>query len=266
MDQTSAQAPLSTNPDAQPFFLRGNEVGVVLLHGFTSTPQSIRYVGHELHRNAGVTVLAPLLAGHGLTPEELGQTGYQDWLDSAEKALEMISNQCSRVVAAGLSLGGTLALNLAARFSKQIDGIITINGSTGLYKPETALMMFDDKLPDFLSGIGSDIRHPERREICYERIPRSALRERFLLTNATGALLPMVRQPILVVQSRVDHVVSTANAVRIVKDVGSDEVHLLWLSESYHVATLDYDRDRIVDAIGEFTRRRCHAILGVNQT
>lgn len=243
---------LADTPEAQPFLIDGNEVGILLLHGFTSTPQSVRHVGHAAQAASGATVLAPLLAGHGETPEVLATTGQRDWIASAEAALEQLRKRCGRIVVAGLSLGATLALNLAARRPEVVDAVVSINGSTGLYRPEVVLPLFQPNGPEFLPGIGSDIRDEKVRELSYDRIPRATLRERFLLTHTTGALLPLIKQPCLVIQSREDHVVSPDNALRIVRDVASDDVRLAWLRESWHVATLDHDRDRIARLISDF--------------
>ncbi|QCO54704.1 alpha/beta fold hydrolase [Pseudorhodobacter turbinis] len=241
--------------DPTPFFLPGTSVGVLLLHGFTSTPQSIAYVGHKIHEATGATVSAPLLAGHGETPSALAQTGYKDWLASAEKALRSLNQSCDTTVVAGLSLGGTIALNLSVRFPELVDMVVSINGSTGIYNPEQVNALFAD-IPDGLQcGIGSDIKHPDRREICYDKIPAVTMRERFVLTCATGLMLPKLKQPILILQSRRDHVVAPENGMRIASAVGSTELTLRWLEESFHVATLDYDRDIIVEMIIRFITR-----------
>lgn len=236
----------------EPFNLAGTDTAILLLHGFTSTPQSIRHVGYALHARSGFTVTAPLLAGHGTSPEDLARTSYQDWIASAEKALRKLRDRSERVIVAGLSLGGTLSLNLGIRHPDWVDGVATINGSTGLYRPDQARAVFDTPPDDYCAGIGSDIRHLERRETCYDRIPASTLHERFLLTTATGLMLPLLRQPLLVLQSRIDHVVEPANAHRIVRECGSTEVRLRWLENSYHVATLDNDRDLIVEELERF--------------
>ena len=116
------------NDSTAPFLLEGSSCGVLLLHGFTSTPQSVCYVGHRLHARSGATVMAPLLAGHGTTPEDFAQTGFRDWLKSAEDALEALSARCTTVCVAGLSLGGTIALNLSIRRADLVDRVATING------------------------------------------------------------------------------------------------------------------------------------------
>ncbi|MFN4129027.1 MAG: alpha/beta hydrolase [Paracoccaceae bacterium] len=238
--------------DPKPFYLHGSTTGVLLLHGFTSTPQSVAYVGREIHATTGATLCVPLLAGHGETPDALARTGYGDWLASAETALDQLRLNCDRVVVAGLSLGGTIALNLAIRFPERVDRVISINGSTGIYRPDQVAGLFTPQSSGFQQGIGSDISHPSRREVCYDRIPVISMRERFILTGATGIMLPDLKQPILVFQSRKDHVVAPENGLRIVRDVGSSDVTLQWLDRSFHVATLDHDRDEIVARCSKF--------------
>jgi carboxylesterase len=238
--------------DPMPFYLKGSTTGVLLLHGFTSTPQSVAYVGRAIHSATGATLSVPLLPGHGETPEALARTGYKDWLASAEAALDVLQGDCETVVVAGLSLGGTIALNLAIRFPDQVDRVITINGSTGIYRPDQVEKLFSDQPDAFQHGIGSDIRHQDRKEICYDQIPFATMRERFVLTCATGVMLPDLKQPILVFQSRQDHVVAPENGLRIVRDVGSSDVTLQWLERSFHVATLDHDRDVIVERASAF--------------
>lgn len=243
---------ISYDSDPSPFRLDGSTNGVLLLHGFTSTPQSVSYVGHMLHQQSGATLSVPLLAGHGTTLEAFAATKNQDWLASAEAEMRWLATRCERITVAGLSLGGTIALNLAIRYPEIVDHVVSINGSTGIYSPDQASQILNDGTIGFHEGIGSDINREDMFEICYDRIPASTMRERYLLTTATGLMLPSLRQRILVIQSREDHVVNPQNAHRIAQEVASHEVRLVWLPSSYHVATLDYDRDTIVSAMTEF--------------
>lgn len=242
-------------PETKPFLLDGSDTGFLFFHGFTSTPQSIREVAVQVHDQSGATVFCPLLSGHGTTPTALAETGQLDWVESAEAALKTLAARCSRIVVGGLSLGATLSLNLAARMPDRVHGVISINGSTGLYRPEVVTPLYQPDGTEFLGGIGSDIAEAGTQEICYDSIPRQTLKERFLLTNATGALLPLIRQPLLILQSRTDHVVDPQNAVRITNSVGSADIHLRWLEKSYHVATLDHDRALIANAISAYLQK-----------
>lgn len=249
---TKTQRSLFEQPDAQPFLFEGSRLGVLFLHGFTSTPQSVRAVAHSLHESTNATVLGPLLAGHGTGPEDLARTGHLDWVRSAERALETLRARCDRVVIGGLSLGATIALNIAARRPRDIDGVFSINGSTGLYRPDVVAPLYADDAPEFVPGIGSDIARQGMREICYDRIPRDTLQHRFLLTNATGALLPLLRSRLLILQSRTDNVVAPENATHIACSAGSDDIRMVWLSRSLHVATLDHDDAMIANVLSQF--------------
>ena len=245
-----------TTPEARPFTRQGADrrMAMLMLHGFTSTPQSVRHVALAVHAGSGITVDAPLLAGHGTTPEDLATTGHRDWLASAETAFERLSADHDHIVVGGLSLGGTIALNIAARHAGRVAGVAVINASTGLYPPEAVAPLFDREGSAMLPGIGSEIADFTQREICYDRIPAATLRERIVLTGATAALLPRITCPILIMQSRVDGVVAPENAHRIAQTVGSDDIHTIWLAASRHVATLDHDRDRITSHLIMFLK------------
>lgn len=238
------------SPEA--FKLNGSKQGILLIHGFTGTPQSVKWLGKRLHELTGATVHAPRLAGHGETPEELAKTGFRDWLASAENALHDLRKEHEQITVAGLSLGGTIALNIAIRFPNEIGNVVTINASTGLYSAQQMLAIFDDKPKAYHDGIGSDIKDPNIREICYEKIPCRALKERYILASATGQMLGLMSKPILIFQSREDHVVSPKNGKRIANSVASETVIFKRLKNSYHVATLDHDKEFIAQEISSF--------------
>jgi carboxylesterase len=240
--------------EAEPFFFDGSDIAVLVLHGFTGTTQSVRYFGQELHRRYGFTVRGPRLAGHGTSPEDMETTGFLDWVSSCEQALHELATGGKPVFIAGLSMGGTLALNLAARFSTIVDGIIPINSPVGIFEPPLAELLVSKSAPARVSGIGSDIKDPTASELAYSELPVSCVREVFILIAATSAFLCKVTCPVLAMHSREDHVVPPRNGRRILESVGSDDVRLLWLNDSYHVATLDNDKDLIVQRAGRFIK------------
>ena len=240
--------------EAEPFFFDGNDIAVLVLHGFTGTTQSVRYFGQELHRRYGFTVRGPRLAGHGSTPDEMEKTGFHDWVSSCEEPLHELAAGGKSVFVAGLSMGGTLALNLAARFPTIVQGIIPINSPVGIFEPPLAELVLSKSAPARVPGIGSDIKDPRASELAYSELPVSCVREVFILVAATSALLCRVTCPVLAMHSREDHVVPPRNGQRILESLGSDDIRLLWLNDSYHVATLDNDRDLIVQRAGRFIK------------
>ena len=237
---------------AEPFHFKGNRTAVLVLHGFTGTTQSVRYLGQELNRRFGFTTLGPRLKGHGTSPDDMETTGYLDWVESAEEALHELAKINGQVCIAGLSMGGTLALNLAARFPAIVSAIAPINGPAGILEPGLIELLMTRSAPARVPGIGSDIKAKDVSELAYSEVPVACLRQVVLLVGATGQLLQKITCPVLALHSREDHVVPPQNGVRIVQSVSSADARLLWLSDSYHVATLDNDKDLIVDRVGTF--------------
>ena len=118
--------------DTDPFSFEGSDIGVPIVHGFTDSTQSIRYLGEELHRRFGVCVVGPRLPGRGRSPDDIETTGYLDWMGEAERAIRALAKRKRKVFVTGLSIGGTLALNLAARCSDLVAGIAPIDAPAGL--------------------------------------------------------------------------------------------------------------------------------------
>ncbi len=229
---------------AEPFFFQGGDIGVLLCHGFTGTTQSMRYLGEQLHA-AGYTVIGPRLKGHGISPQAMAATTAADWIDSVDEALAKLRESCSQVFMAGLSMGGTLTLYTAAKHADVIKGAIPINAVVHMGKSDMAGLAFDRSMPEMVPGIGSDVKDAAVTELAYREVPVAAIRQIYALAAVTQDLLPRITCPTLVIQSRHDHVVNPSNGPRIVGLVGSGRVELVWLEDSYHVATIDNDKDLI---------------------
>lgn len=237
---------------AEPFSLEGNDVGVLVLHGFTGSTQSIRYLGEELHRRFGFTVAAPRLPGHGTSPDDMETTGYLDWMGEADRALLELAKGKRKVFVTGLSMGGTLSLNLAARHAGVVNAIAPVAAPAGHLTEAFAEALTLNPPPKRIPGIGSDIKAPGVKELAYEETPTACLREVSVLISLTADLLPRIICPTLAIYAREDHLVPTSNAMAVIKAVRSDDIRLLWLNNSYHVATLDNDKDLIVERVGGF--------------
>lgn len=238
---------------AEPFRIESEgKPAVLVLHGFTGSTQSMRYMGEELHRRFGFSVYGPRLKGHGTSPDDFATTGYLDWLRSAEDALHALSGGKKKVFVTGLSMGGTICLNLAARFPDIVAGLVSVNGCGGKMGAEISELISSRDAPDRIPGIGSDIKAEGVVELAYQEVPVTCLRDANTLMGATGNLLHKVTCPTLVIQSRDDHVLPPANGPMIAQNVGSTDVRLIWLEDSYHVATLDNDKDLIVERTGRF--------------
>ena len=104
--------------DAEPFFFAGGSTGCLLLHGFSATPQEMRFLGEHLHAR-GYTVSGVRLAGHGTSLDDFARTTWHDWYATAQAALSDLRAQTASISVVGQSMGALLALCLAATFSRR---------------------------------------------------------------------------------------------------------------------------------------------------
>ncbi|MFE7173562.1 alpha/beta hydrolase [Streptomyces sp. NPDC057616] len=241
-------------PGAEPYRHEGGEIGVLLCHGFTGSPQSLRpWAKHLAER--GLTVSLPLLPGHGTRWEDMQLTGWQDWYAEVDRELRSLRERCAEVFVAGLSMGGTLALRLAAKHGEAVRGVMVVNPANRMHGLSPYALPVARHLVRTTPGIASDIAKEGSTELGYDRVPLHAahsLRNFFRLVDRE---LPQVTQPLLVLRSPRDHVVPPADSARILSRVSSRDVTEIVLEQSYHVATLDHDADRIFDESVAFIGR-----------
>jgi len=237
---------------AEPFFFKGNEIGCLVSHGFAGSPQSMRFLGEYLAQEGGLTVVGPRLKGHGTAVEDMADSTAEDWIRSVEAALDKLKESCSQIFITGLSMGGTLTLYTAAMHADDIQGAIPINGAVISKNPDFASLAYMADAPLTVPGVGGDIKQPGIEELAYKDVPVPAIRQLFALMSVTRELLPRVVCPTLVIQSRDDHVVVPENAPFIMDNIASEDKRILWLEDSYHVATLDNDKELIAREILKF--------------
>lgn len=244
-------------PGAEPFGFEGrdSETGVLMIHGFTGSPQGLRPWGEHLAAQ-GWTILCPRLPGHGTSIQDLATTNGDDWIGEAEMALIGLQERCSSVFIAALSMGATVGLDLASRFPETVTGLIGVNPTVYSEDPRARFAPLLGKLPFSVKGIGSDIADPSQKELCYPRIPLKAAAALLALQNRAKDRLPQVRAPLLLLASRQDHVVPPGNTSYVAEHVGSTDVDVVWLERSFHVATLDYDAPVIFERSVEFITKR----------
>ncbi|MBV2355589.1 alpha/beta fold hydrolase [Streptomyces sp. J2-1] len=233
-------------PGAEPYRHEGGEVGVLLCHGFTGSPQSLRPWAEHLAAH-GLTVSLPLLPGHGTRWRDLQRTGWQDWYAAVDRELRQLADRCSTVFVAGLSMGGALALRLAALHGDRVAGVIVVNPANKVHGLAAHALPVARHLIPSTRGIASDIARGGGEELGYDRVPLHAAHSLRRFLSRVDTELPGVTQPLLLLRSAVDHVVPAADSARVLSRVSSADVSEIVLEQSYHVATLDHDADRIFE-------------------
>lgn len=233
----------------------GSSTGVLVLHGFTGNPSSVRGVATAMIE-AGLDVELPRLPGHGTSIDDMLTTDWADWSSTVEAAYAMLAARCDEVVVAGLSMGATLALSCALRHG-EIAGVVCINPATRV-RDDDVLAMVDEFIDDGITivpGTGSDIADPDAFDISYDGTPLRPLRSLMLdgigpITDRFGEL----QMPLRLFTSRNDHVVDPSDSEYLAAEYGGPVEHT-WLERSYHVATRDFDRDVVETEAVAFVRR-----------
>lgn len=241
-------------PGAQGWSAAGGDVGVLALHGFTGNPASVRPLA-EVLAQAGLAVEAPRLPGHGTHWRELGGTGWHDWLGEADAALARLRARTRVQVAVGVSMGATLALALAATRADGPAGLVLVNPWLINRDPRLALVPVLQHVVPSVAGVGDDIAKPHADEGPYPRIPLRALASALSLQRRVRRRLGRVRVPTLMFTSRHDHVVDPSNGRFVLDRLGTPDTQQVWLEDSFHVATLDYDAELIAARTSAFVDR-----------
>jgi carboxylesterase len=228
--------------------------GVLLLHGFSGSPLEMTPLADAL-TSVGWTVSVTRLAGHGTSPDDLARVTWQEWVTSAQAAYQDLRRRCDRVALVGLSMGGALALYLAALDPPA--AVVAISTPIRV-RPllASATRMASKVLPVAPVLVRLSPRDPEVRAYWspYKRIPLVAAGQLEQLLAETRRVLPHVRTPLLVVQGRRDWIIPRDSAQEILRLASGAPTTMLWLQRSGHVATLDRDRTVLADETIRFLR------------
>ena len=246
---------VSVIPGAESFVHDGrNDAGVLLCHGLTGSPQSMRPWGEYLAAE-GFAVRCPRLPGHGTHWRELNQTTWVDWYEAVDHEFRLLHQQYSSVFVFGQSMGGTLALRLAQCHGADVAGLALVNPSVTTQRRSAILLPVLSRMIPSLPGVAGDIAKPGATELAYDRLPLRAAASLAKLWKTVSAELATVSQPLLLLHSAADHVVEPINATLVLERTQSTDVTDIVLPDSFHVATLDYDAPTLFARSLEFISR-----------
>lgn len=228
--------------------------GCLLLHGFSGSPAEMVPLAKALDAEGWITRTAQL-AGHGTSPEDLARVRWTDWVDSAQTAYDQLVRSCEQVAILGLSMGGALGLFLAVAVRPA--AVVTISTPIRvrplLGRASRAASRVMPYAPVLLRLTPRDpaVRHLRSP---YRRIPLAAMAELSRLLDETHRVLPELRAPLLLIQGRRDWVIPRRSAVELAALARRTTAQVVWLPRSGHVATLDRDRDRLIEVVRTFLR------------
>ncbi len=244
--------------NVSPFTFEGTlDAAVLCIHGFTSTPFEVRSLGESLARR-GMTSVGLTLPGHGTSVDDLDRTTWKDWAAAVEAAFDELTKRYSRVALAGESLGGLLSLYTAAR-RKDVAAVASLAAPLWLEGIGKRLVEWTQPgrwLHGRLTRVpklgGSDLADKAVKATypSYPTIPMAALRSLCEFMTVVDGVLPEVTAPTLVLHAHQDHTAPVASAKRIAERMKVERTRLL--DKSYHIITLDLERDLVADEVGAF--------------
>ena len=237
-----SRTPLSV--PARPELTGGRKVGVLVSHGFTGSPASMRPWADHL-AELGYAVEMPLLPGHGTRWQDLNRVGWDDWLSTLDGALDTLVADNDAVVLCGLSLGGALVLRLAADRPQEVAGVVVVNPAVATRRKDVLALPVLKRVIGSFPGIVNDIKKPGQDELGYDRTPLRAAHSMMLGWKQLREDLPLVTAPLLYFRSTEDHVVDDLSETIVQSRVSSRDLTFHSLTNSFHVATLDHDAEQI---------------------
>jgi carboxylesterase len=252
-------------PGAEPYAYDGDDIGVLLCHGFTSNPASLRPWAESV-AEAGHTVRLPRLPGHGTTWREMGRSTWMDWYGELDATFAELRSRSRVVMVGGLSMGGGLALRLAQRHPADagagVDAVVLVNPAVAMNDPRLKVLPVVRWLVPWFSPVGNDIKKPGVVEDAYDKIPPHAVHSMLAGYRTVVADLPAIKQPVLLFRSVQDHVVPASSSALILDRISSTDSEEVLLEDSFHVATLDNDAPMIFERTLSFLDRIAATTLG----
>jgi carboxylesterase len=258
----SEPPPAPSGVDTREFFLPGSGVSALLVHGLTGTPYEMRYLGEQLAAG-GVRVLGVKLAGHAGTPEELGATTHQNWYESVVIGCERLRTYGDPIVVVGLSMGGVLATRLAVDQGEALSAVVLLSPAFFLPYWQRAALAAIRKLGPLTgmiylrSSAGADIHDAAARQIhpSARIMPLSAALSLCELSAIVRPRVSRLMQPTMLMHSRADHTCPfDKNVEFLMANLGSVRKRLVALEESYHVITVDTEKERVAAEVTGFIR------------
>lgn len=249
------QAARVTVDEARPYFRSAvGSSAFLLLHGWSASPESLRFLADGLVK-AGFPVLAPTLSGHGASAEDMGRSGPVDWFREAHEAARLLADVFGQVHVLGVSMGGALAIQLAACAPHLVKSLTTVNAPVFMRSATFAEDVVNASSGPYLEHWSqAQFFGPPVAEFAYRNRLKKSGADLYAMCGLARDLLAQVYCPTLVCQSIRDTIVPSSNAEEILDRINAVSKRAVYLDKSFHVSQLDIDRDVVVAEAVAFAR------------
>lgn len=233
------------------YYFKGNNIGCLVIHGFTSTPAELRELSENIRDNKGYTVLGVRLKGHGTTVEEMEQCSYMDWINSALEGLEKLKETCDKIYVIGHSMGGVIALYIAENYS--VDKVVALSPAL-INKGKAADFVFIIKhFIKYTSWPPEDRPEEEAKYLLgYDKVPLCSVDQLNKMAKKVRNELKKVNKPILIVYSHKDNAVHEKSIEMIQNNVSTKDVQTVFLNECRHNITIECEKHKVFDVVLKF--------------
>jgi carboxylesterase len=252
-------------PGAASQFQRGNSTGCLFLHGFMASPSEVGWAGDYLHKTYGYTVFVPRLAGHGVDPAHMNRMRWQDWYAQAQDSYHILQAQCERVIVIGHSMGGLLALLLAA--TQPVAGVVSV--ATPITAPSSRMRRArllswfkpynqnppSDALQTAIHAEQTRRGDPKIGRVHYVAWATRAVYELYLLMEIMPEYLPQITAPLLLLTADHDGTVVKGDEQFIAQHVKSTHIEQCSVTQGGHIMFQDVGREEAFRLLGEFIQR-----------
>jgi carboxylesterase len=237
--------------DGDSFLWGGGPIGILLSHGYTATTAEVRPLARLLHAR-GFTVSGPLLPGHGTDPKEMNRCRWQDWVAALERTYEELSHRCTHLFVGGESMGGVLALKLAAQHP-EVTGILVYSPAVKIPRRPLLMAYLARPFIPYVKKKRIQELHPDWQG--YPVNPVAAVVRLHQMQRQLWSQIRHVEHPLLIVQGRHDTDIDLTGVERLYDVYPGPVKEFHWMEHSGHVVMLDSERARVAEITAKFIYR-----------
>ncbi len=244
-------------PGAGPFYLSGNDVGIVMVHGGGGgTSADLKVIAEDLHKMGGYTINVPLLPGFGTSPEDLRKISIKQWFFALNKEISLLREKCNKIIVGGHSMGGILTLILAS--NNHFDGIFTINAPYGIQHFLIHLVPFFKIFVKYYNIESEKFKKDTNGKwVGYDKIPLNIGTKMKHLLKQMKRILSKINSPALLFQGLLDSDIKKNSMDKIFNKINSKKKKKVWLENNGHPILLCPDHDQIVIELINFITELC---------